>query len=162
MPKQNVELLAFNRGMVSTSALGRVDVDRLKLTAQTMTNWFPKTLGPMTKRPGTKYLGATASNGAAQVIPFIAGTADTAFIEITNAVMRVWESDALITWASVTNNINNPTFAAQGSWEISASTGNAQVVFAGGSGGLKLQSNGRGATAKATQVVTPLHHGGGG
>ncbi len=96
MPKANVPLLSFNGGAVSPLALARVDVERLRLSAEEMTNWLPKTQGPMRFRPGLRYLGASRNNGSAQFIDFVASTTDTALLELTSGAMRIWKDDALL------------------------------------------------------------------
>lgn len=97
MGLQRVPRQAFNRGKLSRLGLGRTDVERAELSAETQTNWMPRVLGSMMLRPGWKYLGSTLSDTQAFLIPFIKSTDDTAFIEFTNESMRVWEDDAVIT-----------------------------------------------------------------
>ncbi len=90
MAKGNVPFLAFNRGLISPKALGRVDLDRTKLSAEVFTNWLPKSQGAMTLRPGTKYLGHSYNDTGAEFIEFVASTDDTALVELTHQKMRVW------------------------------------------------------------------------
>ncbi|TIQ96771.1 MAG: hypothetical protein E5X64_29760, partial [Mesorhizobium sp.] len=96
MAKTNAPLLAFNRGLVSSSALTRVDVDRIRLSAEVMENWLPKTAGSMFLRPGFGYLGSSRNNAFAIDIPFVAATDDTAHIEFADGKMRVRIDDVLI------------------------------------------------------------------
>ena len=110
MGQQTVALLAFNRGRVSPNALARVDVERMAMSAETMTNWRPRVLGPMMLRPGYGYIGATRSNLATRGLPFVKSTDDTALIELTASTMRVWVDDALITRPSVSSAVANGTF----------------------------------------------------
>jgi hypothetical protein len=107
-------LLAFNRGLISRRALARVDVGRVGLSAETQTNWLPRVLGSMTIRPGRKYLGATSNNNAARFLPFVYSLDDTALIELTSTVMRIWdgETEALVTRPTVTAAISNSSFAS--------------------------------------------------
>lgn len=86
--------VAFNRGILSPKALARVDLDRTKLSAETMTNWLPKPQGAMTLRPGTKYLGSSYNDSGAEFIEFVAASdsGETALIELTDNLMRVWLS----------------------------------------------------------------------
>lgn len=109
--RQNNSLFALNRGLVSRLGIARVDLKRLALGAQTMTNWIPRVLGAMTIRPGLKYIGATYGNAACKMIPFVFATDDTAKIELTNLVMRIWINDVLLTRPTVTSTITNGTFA---------------------------------------------------
>lgn len=90
MAKQNVPFLSFNRGLVSPKALGRVDLDRTRLSAEVYVNWLPKTQGAMTIRPGTKHLGSSYNDSGAEWVEFVASTDDVALPEITPGRMRVW------------------------------------------------------------------------
>ena len=96
MPRQNVPLLSFNRGIISPKALARVDLDRTRLSAEIMRNWLAKTQGAMTLRPGTKYFGSSLNDTGAAWIEFVAATDDVALLELANdtgnglGAMRVW------------------------------------------------------------------------
>jgi hypothetical protein len=90
MPRQNVPLLAFNRGIISPKGLARVDLDRTRLSAERMHNWLPSTLGPMSIRPGTHYMGGSRADTGAEWIEFVASTDDVALLEVTDSVMRFW------------------------------------------------------------------------
>src|SRR3990167_8631102 len=102
---------AFNRGIVSPLALARVDLQRSALSAEQQTNWMAWALGAMMLRPGLQYIGATASNAAGRMIEFIRSLTATHILEFTNAAMRVWTSDALVTRAAVSSAMTNGTFA---------------------------------------------------
>lgn len=110
MPREQVALVSFNRGLVSRLALARIDIDRLALSAATMTNWMPRVLGSMMLRPGLQYIGATESNLASRTIPFIFANDDTANLEFTNLLMRVWINDALVTRVAVSSAVTNGNF----------------------------------------------------
>src|SRR6185437_5287136 len=96
MPSQNSATLALNRGVRSLLGLARVDLARYRMAAALMVNWMARVLGSMMLRPGWKYLGATASNAHARTIPFVFSANDTARIEITLALLRVWVTGALV------------------------------------------------------------------
>lgn len=129
--------LTFNRGVVSPLALARVDIKRVAMSAEEQCNWIARTLGPMSVRPGLGYLGATKSNLAARFIPFVFSTTDTALIELTNAVMRVWVNDALITRVSVASAITNGTFTTDlSSWTDTDEGGATSAWVTGGYMGL--------------------------
>lgn len=115
---------AFNRGVVSALGLGRIDLARIRGAAETMVNWMPRVLGSMMLRPGWEYLGSTRIGDAARYIPFVYASDDTALIELTNARMRVWIGDALVTRDSVTATVTNGTFATDiTGWTDSSETG---------------------------------------
>ncbi|TIN03880.1 MAG: hypothetical protein E5Y38_06370 [Mesorhizobium sp.] len=123
MGKINAPLLAFNRGLVTTAALTRVDVDRIRLSAEQMENWLPKTAGAMSLRPGFGYLGASRNNAFAIDIPFVAATNDTALIEFADGKMRVRVNDVLISRVSVATTISNSTFASSTGWTDASANG---------------------------------------
>src|SRR3990167_6822978 len=104
-------LYAFNRGLVSPLGLARTDQKRVGLSAEIMMNWIPRVLGSMSLRPGLQYIGATASNAEPKFVPFIFATDDTALVEFTDSLMRVWIDDVLLTRVSVCTTITNCTFA---------------------------------------------------
>lgn len=151
MAKQNVEKTNFNRGLISPLALGRTDVKRVGLAAELMTNWMPRTLGPMSLRPGLKYTGATHSNLKARQIPFVFSITDTAIIEMTDLLMRVRVSDTVITRASVATAVANDSFAADVTSWTDADAGTATSVWRTG-GYLDLLGDGTNAASR-TQAV---------
>lgn len=103
-------LLSWNRGLISPLALARLDFNRAEFSAEQMNNWIPRKLGSMMLRPGWEYTGATKSNLISVSIPFVAATDDTARIELTDSLMRVWVDDALVTRAAVTAAFTNGGF----------------------------------------------------
>ncbi|MCS4388874.1 hypothetical protein [Klebsiella quasipneumoniae] len=111
MPRNNVPLLAFNRGIISPLALARTDIERLALSAEVQTNWMPRLLGSMMLRPGLGYIGQTLGNKRARFIPFVFATDDTALIELTDGKMRVWVDDVPVSRAAVSSAIINGDFA---------------------------------------------------
>lgn len=137
MARQISSLFAFNRGKVSPLGLARVDQKRVSLSAETFTNYIPRVLGPMSLRPGWQYLGATKSNAAARFLKFIFSTTDTALLELTDSVMRVWISDALVTRPSVTSSVTNGNFDTDlSSWTDNDEAGATSAWVTGGYMGL--------------------------
>ncbi|HDE1654264.1 TPA: hypothetical protein PCG80_004466 [Klebsiella pneumoniae] len=110
MPRNNVPLLAFNRGIISPLALARTDIERLALSAEVQTNWMPRLLGSMMLRPGLGYIGQTLDNKRSRFIPFVFATDDTALIELTDGKMRVWVDDVLVSRSAVSSVITNGGF----------------------------------------------------
>ncbi|ESY02744.1 hypothetical protein [Mesorhizobium sp. LNJC405B00] len=151
MAKTNAPLLAFNRGLVSTSALTRVDVDRIRLSAEIMENWLPKTAGSMFLRPGSGYLGASRNNAFAIDIPFVAATDDTALIEMADGKMRVRINDVLISRVSVATTISNSAFATSASWSDGSTSGG---TLAFGGTGLVLNAVNVGGLALCRRQIT--------
>lgn len=112
MGRQIQSLYSLNRGIVSKLALARLDVKRVAVAAEIQSGFIPRALGPMMLRPGRKYLGSTYTNSACRMLKFIFGTTDTALLELTSQIMRIWIADTLLTRPAVTTTITNGTFAA--------------------------------------------------
>ena len=150
--KRSTAFFGFNRGLASRHALARVDMKRLAFSAETMNNWMPRVLGSMMMRPGWSYLGATASNNQARFLPFVFSTDDTALVEITHQVMRVWVDDALITRPSVSTAVLNGTFTTNlTSWTDSDEAGGTSAWQLGGY--LGLTGDGTNAAIRDQQVT---------
>ena len=103
-------LLHFNRGRVDPLALARVDQKRVAVSADTMTNWIPRILGPMVLRPGWEYINTVLNNNAARYLAFIFSTDDTALIEVTQNFFRVVIDDVVLTRPLVTTAVTNGEF----------------------------------------------------
>ena len=80
--REKAYLFAMNGGEVSPLALGRVDLSRMRISAEVMKNFFPRVIGPAAARPGLAYLSSTEGDGLARNIPFIFSAEDTALVEI--------------------------------------------------------------------------------
>jgi hypothetical protein len=147
--------LTFNRGVVSPLALARVDIKRVAMSAEEQCNWIARTLGPMSVRPGLGYLGATKSNAAARYLPFVFSTSDTALVELTNNIMRVWVNDALITRPTVATAITNGTVTTDlSSWTDVDDVGGVSAWATGGYMG--LTGDGTNAAAREQTVSVAL------
>lgn len=131
MPRQNAVLHGFNRGIVGATSLARIDLERMRLSAETQTNWMPRSLGSMMLRPGTRYLLSTLSNAKAKTIPFIYSTTDIAYLECTASYLRPIVSDAVITRPSVSTAVTSGDFSAGTGWTLTA-TGGGTVTITGG------------------------------
>jgi hypothetical protein len=135
---------------VSKHALARVDVERLRLSAEIQENWLPFVLGPMMLRPGLGYVGAIADNLQSRILPFVFGTTDTALIELVDESMRVWIDDELVERPSVSTAVTSGTFSSSTGWTLASGTGiTAQIS----SNVLKLASATAGAPATAKQQI---------
>jgi hypothetical protein len=131
MPVLRPALYAFNRGIVSSTALGRVDIERLRLSAAKQTNWFPRSLGPMSLRPGTEYLLSTLGDQKARYIPFFFSTTQKALLECTASFLRPLVNDAVITRPSVASAVTNGDFASATGWTIAGVGGGSGAIDGG-------------------------------
>ena len=151
---QPVELLAFNRGRISPLGIARKDIKRVAFSAETQTNWMPRTLGSMMLRPGLKYVGATASNNQAWTIPFVFGAEDTAILELTGTNMRVWIDETALTRPSVSTAVSNGTFNSNlTGWTDSDDTGASSAWSATNGASMALTCTAH-AAASRTQTVS--------
>lgn len=133
MGRANTALYAFNRGLISQLGLARIDLKRTALSADTFVNFMPRALGSMMLRPGLQYLGATHSNAAAKLVPFIFSTTDLALIEATGSTLRIWVDDAPIERPAVSTTVANGAFTTDvASWTDSDETGGTSVWVTGG------------------------------
>lgn len=126
-------LLAFNRGIISRLALSRIDLKRTGLSAETQTNWMPRVLGSMMLRPGLEYIGETKSSQTAKFLKFVFATGDHTLVELTDSLLRVWDSHVLITRPAVTAAITNGEFTSNVTgWTDSDESGATSAWLAGG------------------------------
>lgn len=112
MTRQRKELLAFNRGVISSRGLARIDIERMAMSADIQTNWMPRVLGSMMLRPGLEYINNTNGNNPTRMLPFTFEVDDQAHIEISDDRLRVLVDDALISRPTVSATITNPNFAS--------------------------------------------------
>lgn len=154
MGRVNSSLLALNRGEVSKYALARVDVERMRLSAETQVNWMPWVLGPMMLRPGLGYIGGIKSDAVNRLLPFIFGTDDAAILEFTNSLMRVWVDDELVTRPSVSTSVTNGSFSSSVGWTLAATDGCTADINSTVSGSLYLAATARGGVVSCLRSVT--------
>lgn len=126
MPRQNVYVQAFNRGVISPLALSRIDLERVRLAAEEQTNWMPRTLGAMMLRPGTEMIRNVGSV-AKVYFPFVFSLDDTALLEFGNTTITPIVNDAAITVPGVGDSVPT-TFA---SWTDDSDAGASTSVVSG-------------------------------
>jgi hypothetical protein len=110
MARAQVPFFALNAGEVSKTALARVDLEKMRLAAEEMVNWVPTVLGPISIRPGLKYLGSTVSDGVCRLLPFIFNASTTSLIEVTAGGMRIRNADTLVTYVDHSSVISGGDF----------------------------------------------------
>ncbi len=151
MAKERPLLFALNAGEISPLALGRVDLERMRITAETYLNCFPRIIGPLIFRPGFGFLSSTLSDAIGRNIPFIFSATDTALIELTNTMLRIRIADALLTRPTVATVVTNGDFSSGAGWTLTT-TGGATATISGGV--LTLDTLPRGSTTLAKRSVT--------
>lgn len=151
MPAGNVSLYALNRGEISRSALGRVDVERLRLSAEVQENFMPFVIGMMTIRPGMRHIGRILGDAVSNIIDFVFSKNDTALLEVVAGAMRVWKNDQLVTRDTVGTVVTNGDFNSATGWTLTASAGASATI---GAGRLALHAGGYGSSAFCERTVT--------
>jgi hypothetical protein len=152
MAKVDAQLVALNRGEVSKLALGRVDIDKLKLAADCQLNFEPSVVGPMGLRPGLQFVGEVLGDNPAVLVDFFYAKSDTALLEFTANTLRIWINEALLTRPSVATAISDPAFAGGGAWSLADSTAGTTATIGGGV--LTLTASPIGALARAKQSIS--------
>jgi hypothetical protein len=153
--RATTNLLALNRGLMSRLGRARIDLKRTALAAQQMTNWIPRVLGPMSLRPGFEYIGSSASNSKARLLPFVFASDDTALLELTDGLLRVWVNDALVSRATVATAIINGAFDTDlTGWTDSDESGAASTWAFGGS--MALLGTGTNAAMRDQEVTVAV------
>ena len=87
-------LSAFNSGEWSPELYGRVDLDRYTRACAEMLNFLPKAQGAAVRRPGTRYVANTKSNGQVRLIPFEYSTQQAYVIEAGDLYFRFYRNGA--------------------------------------------------------------------
>ena len=131
MPKQNAALHAFNRGIVGAKALARVDLERMRLSAEVQTNWLPRSVGSMSLRPGLQYLIGSRDNEKARYAPFIYSSTDTAILEFTADYLRPIVNENVITRNAVSTTVTNGDFSSSTGWTITDTGGSTGAISGG-------------------------------
>lgn len=152
MSKSMNAMLTFQRGILSRLGLARIDLARTALSAEIMSNWMCRILGSMSLRPGLEYTGATKNNNKSRSLPFVFSITDTARIEITAGVLRVWVDDELVSRGAVTAAVTNGSFTSNVTgWTDSDESGATSQWQTGGY--LALLGNGTNAAIRDQQVT---------
>lgn len=149
MARERPLLFAMNGGRVSPLAMARVDLQRMKLTAEEYHNCFPRVIGPMTFRPGFRFGAQVTGNAVARNLPFIFAADDTALIKLTDESLNIVISDSLISRASVATTVTNGDFSSGTGWTLANADINSTV-----SGALVMQAAVRGTTASAKRTFS--------
>jgi hypothetical protein len=93
---QNVALNNFNTGELSPLMNSRVDFPKYRSGAKTLQNMLVRTQGPITRRPGTKYIAAVKdATDETRIIPFHEDSNDY-IVEIGDSYARFFTDGAPI------------------------------------------------------------------
>ena len=90
MPRTTWTQNNFNAGEWSPLTYGRSDVGKYTNALATCLNYIPTTQGGLTRRPGTKYVANTKSNGVVRLIPFEFSITQAYILEFGNLYVRFY------------------------------------------------------------------------
>lgn len=91
-----ISMLNFNNGQVSPQMEARSDFPKQTSSCRIIENMMVLSQGPVSKRPGTKYIATTKDNNAVRLIPFKFSTEDTYTIEVGNGYMRFYRTGGTV------------------------------------------------------------------
>jgi hypothetical protein len=152
MPKQNALIHKFNRGIISPLAFARVDLERLAMACETMTNYIARVFGSMYLRQGWEYITSTRSDSKANYMEFVFSTDDAALVEVTDSYLRFIVSDAAVTRGSVSTAVTNGSFDTDvSSWTDGDESGATSAWVTGGY--LGLTGNGTQYAIRTQQIT---------
>jgi hypothetical protein len=147
--KDQPVLLQFNRGRISPLALARIDLKRAAISAEIQTNFIPRALGPMSLRPGLRYINQEI--GDTRCIPFVFAADDSALIEMHDDTVSFVIDDVRLTRPVVTAAITNGNFTTDVSGWTATDAGIFNAWVTGGYLGLSGDGS---AIASRQQQVT--------
>lgn len=151
MAKERPFLASLNGGEVSPLSLARIDLARMRLTAEVMLNVIPSVIGKMQFRPGLGFGASTANDNYARNIPFVFAADDTALVEVSDLAMRFIVDNAAISRVAVSTVVTNGDFSSATGW-TTTTTVNGVASISGGV--LTMRTPTRGGTTLCKRSVT--------
>lgn len=113
MPRSTFAFTNFTGGELSPRLDGRVDLQKYFQGCKTLENMVIHPHGGATRRPGTKYIASTKSDGEATLVPFEFSTTQTYVLEFGNTYMRVYKDGGQVLNSGVAVEITTPYSAAE-------------------------------------------------
>ena len=85
----------FMTGEIAPSVSARVDFDKYPTACERLENFMIKAQGPVTRRPGSRYVAATkTSSKKSRMITFKFNVTDSRILEFGDGYIRIFKSDA--------------------------------------------------------------------
>lgn len=113
MPRSTFAYTNFTAGELSPRLDGRSDLQKYFQGCKTLQNMVVHPHGGATRRPGTKFIAETKSNGEARLIPFEFSTTQTYVLEFGNTYMRVYKDGGQVLNSGAVVEISTPYSAAE-------------------------------------------------
>jgi hypothetical protein len=93
MPRATWIQQNFNSGEWSPTVYGRVGLEKYKTALATCLNYVPTVQGMLTRRPGTRYVAGTKSNGKVRLQRFEFSTTQAYVLEFGDSYIRFYTND---------------------------------------------------------------------
>jgi hypothetical protein len=113
MPRSTFAFTNFTSGELSPRLDGRTDLQKYYSGCKTLENMIVHPHGGATRRPGTRFIAATKSNGEARLIPFEFSTTQTYVLEFGNQYMRVYKDGGQVLNSGTAVEISTPYSASE-------------------------------------------------
>lgn len=113
MPRSTFAFTNFTAGELSPRLDGRIDLQKYFQGCKTLENMVVHPHGGATRRPGTRHIAETKSNGEARLVPFEFSTTQTYILEFGNTYMRVYKDGGQVLNSGVPVEITTPYSAAE-------------------------------------------------
>ena len=124
MARRQELVFALNAGGVDKEALGRVDLERTRLTGEhPVSNWMPRVLGSASIRPGLESLDSLSTT--TRCVPFVRDSDTTALLAFSNLSVTIFDkTGSPVQVANASTAITNPNFTSgSGGWSDVSETG---------------------------------------
>jgi len=153
--KQNVFLPSVNAGEFSPKLEARIDYAKYPNGAKRLKNALLYPQGGFYRRPGTRYIANTKSDGEAHLFPFVFSNSDASMIEAGASYFRFCRRQAQLTVATTTAAVTNGDFGTNiTGWDDRSSGGTAAIVHSAANGGTMQLTGDAGQTAWGEQDIT--------
>jgi hypothetical protein len=152
MARGNFAIVAYNGGEIGQEVQGRVQLEGYSTTASLLQNFLAEAAGPMSLRPGLKFLLDSPGGAFALIHPFVFSVAQKYLLMLTDLGLRIVANGGVIERPSVTSSVTNGGFTGSltGWTDISSGGGAA----AHDTNQLKLTSDGSSLAGVKQQVST--------
>ncbi|MCC6718398.1 MAG: hypothetical protein IT555_10990 [Acetobacteraceae bacterium] len=96
MPRAVPAVVAFNAGELAPYLHARADLAKYPAGCRSLENMLVMAEGPVTRRPGLRFIAATKANGVARLIPFEFSTTQAYVIEAGDGYLRFYKDGGQI------------------------------------------------------------------
>lgn len=101
MVEINKSYANFAGGLLSKKLLGRIDLQTYPLGASVLENIIPEVQGPLTFRPGFRYVLPTRGGGSSRLRPFVFNDSQAYVLEFSDQKLRFFSDGGIITETAV-------------------------------------------------------------